>query len=94
MEDENITSLKVQWVTGPHQDEWDMRGDLFKGSPQGDEHKTLWELDPCPPILVRAMEDTDGRAELEKWVQDKVPHGLTDLAGGTVIARLYDGKEH
>ena len=43
-----MTSLKFQTIygTSPHLHDWDQRGDLFSGSDKGDEHATLFEIDP------------------------------------------------
>lgn len=90
----NITSLKVQWVKGKHEDQWDLRGDKFVGDAEGDEHKTLLEVDPCPPELIARMDDPVSRKIIEELVSAIFPSAIEKVIGGTVIARLYDGKEH
>ncbi len=59
-----MISLKLQIVhgTSPHLHDWDQRGDKFSGSAQGDEHATIFEIDPIAGTVGDFLKRLTGRA--------------------------------
>jgi hypothetical protein len=52
-----MASIKIHAFRGTHTgaEDCDFRGDKFVGHEQGDEHRTLLEVDPAPDALVEAV---------------------------------------